>query len=48
MHPGAKGNVATEAVVDLLEHAGFSTGVDTARLAIASTFAQSLRGARDA
>lgn len=43
--PGAKGNVATEAVVGLLEARGFSTGIDGARLARAAAFAQGLRRA---
>jgi len=42
--PGAKGNVATEAVVDLLEAQGFSTGIDRAALADAAAFALSLKG----
>ena len=41
--PGAKGNVATEAVVTLLHERGFETGLDRDRLAHASAFAQSLR-----
>lgn len=41
--PGAAGNVATEAVVALLESLGFATGIDRARLAAAATFARSLR-----
>jgi len=41
--PGAAGNVATEAVVDLLEARGFVTGIDRARLAEAGTFARTLR-----
>jgi len=41
--PGAKGNVATEAVVEALETSGFETGVDLSRLRDAARFAQSLR-----
>ena len=41
--PGAKGNVATEAVVRHLEAAGFSTGLDMARLLDTAAFAKSLR-----
>lgn len=41
--PGAKGNVATEAVVALLHDRGFETGIDVAALAAMSRFAQSLR-----
>ena len=44
--PGARGNVATEAVVDLLEGRGFSTGIDKARLGEAAAFARSLRSPR--
>ncbi len=43
--PGAAGNVATEAVVSLLEAKGFETGIDAAKLAEAATFARSLRSA---
>lgn len=43
--PGAKGNVATEAVVGLLHGAGYETGIDLARLRDVSTFAASLRSA---
>lgn len=42
--PGAKGNVATEAVVETLSAKGFATGVDMDKLAIASAFARSLKG----
>ena len=42
--PGAAGNVATEAVVDLLESQGFDTGIDRKKLQAAAAFAQSLRG----
>jgi len=41
--PGAKGNVATEGVVALLAEQGFASGIDPARLAVAATFARSLR-----
>jgi hydroxymethylglutaryl-CoA lyase len=41
--PGAAGNVATEAVADLLRQMGYTTGIDTARLAQAAAFAKSLR-----
>ena len=43
--PGAKGNVATEAVVEFLHKAGFDTGLETERLAKVATFAKSLRSA---
>ena len=41
--PGAKGNVATERVLDLLSAKGFETGIDPARLAEAANFAKTLR-----
>lgn len=41
--PGARGNVATEAVVALLEERGFSTGIDRTALAETARFAHSLR-----
>lgn len=41
--PGAKGNVATEAVLDLLAAQGFETGVDRAAAAEAAAFAKTLR-----
>ena len=41
--PGAKGNVATETVVDWLTEQGLVTGVDPGRLAKAATFARTLR-----
>lgn len=41
--PGAKGNVATEAVVELVESLGFQTGIDRQRLAEAALFARTLR-----
>lgn len=42
--PGAEGNVATEAVVGMLEAEGFETGIDRAALAEAASFAKRLRG----
>ncbi|MEM0987889.1 MAG: hydroxymethylglutaryl-CoA lyase [Pseudomonadota bacterium] len=41
--PGAKGNVATEAVAARLTDLGFVTGIDAERLANAAAFARSLR-----
>ena len=41
--PGAAGNVATEAVVDLMARCGFETGIDMDRLARVGAFAQGLR-----
>lgn len=41
--PGASGNVATEAVVAMLESRGFDTGLDSVGLAPAARFARSLR-----
>ncbi|SHM99816.1 hydroxymethylglutaryl-CoA lyase [Roseibium suaedae] len=41
--PGAKGNVATEAVARLLEQKGFETGLDMEKLAEVARFALSLR-----
>ncbi len=41
--PGAQGNVATEAVVGLLEAEGFETGIDPDALGQAARFAQRLR-----
>ena len=43
--PGAKGNVATESVVSLLQEKGFETGIDLDRLREVATFATSLRNA---
>jgi hydroxymethylglutaryl-CoA lyase len=43
--PGAPGNVATEAVVDMLEKRGYTTGIDRPRLAAAAAFARGLRRA---
>ena len=42
--PGAEGNVATEAVVEMLEAEGFETGIDAEALADAAHFAQGLKG----
>lgn len=41
--PGAKGNVATEAVVEMLHQRGFETGIDLEQLHDVSTFAKTLR-----
>ncbi|MBB5516764.1 hydroxymethylglutaryl-CoA lyase [Rubricella aquisinus] len=41
--PGAKGNVATEAVLALMTEKGFTTGIDPAKLDAAAAFARSLR-----
>lgn len=41
--PGAKGNVATEAVAALLADKGFATGLDREKLAEAAAFARMLR-----
>ncbi|MEL6571832.1 MAG: hydroxymethylglutaryl-CoA lyase [Pseudomonadota bacterium] len=41
--PGAAGNVATEAVVEMLHAAGYATGIDPEALAHAAAFARSLR-----
>ena len=41
--PGAAGNVATEAVVEMLEAEGFQTGIDRVALARAAAFAKGLR-----
>ncbi|MBE2274902.1 MAG: hydroxymethylglutaryl-CoA lyase [Rhodobacteraceae bacterium] len=41
--PGAKGNVATETVVDWLHRQGMQTGIDLARLQAAGRYAQGLR-----
>lgn len=41
--PGASGNVATEAVVRMLEDHGYETGVDREKLEEAAAFARSLR-----
>ena len=42
--PGAQGNVATEAVVGMLDAEGFETGIDPDALAVAVRFARRLRG----
>lgn len=44
--PGAKGNVATESVAAYLEDAGFHTGIDAGKLAIAADYARALREGR--
>jgi len=41
--PGARGNVATEAVVAVMADKGFATGIDPDRLAEAVAFAKTLR-----
>jgi hydroxymethylglutaryl-CoA lyase len=41
--PGAAGNVATEAVVEMLHSCGYSTGIDPEKLALAAAFAKTLR-----
>ena len=41
--PGASGNVATEAVVDMLEARGFKAGLDIPKLLVAARFARTLR-----
>ncbi len=43
--PGAKGNVATEALAQMLHDAGFETGLEMAKLAETADFARSLRSA---
>ena len=43
--PGAKGNVATEAVVALLQQKGFVTGIDPALMTTAAACAKTLRSA---
>lgn len=43
--PGAKGNVATEAVIALVEGKGFETGIKADRLEAVADFARSLRSA---
>lgn len=42
--PGAKGNVATEQVVSMLENEGYLTGIDRAALAEASRFMAAILG----
>ncbi|WP_232204282.1 hydroxymethylglutaryl-CoA lyase [Roseobacter sp. CCS2] len=41
--PGAPGNVATEAVLDLLAHSGYETGVDARFIAQAADMARGMR-----
>ena len=41
--PGARGNVATERVVERVEAMGYETGIDRAKLAEAAAFARTLR-----
>jgi len=41
--PGAKGNVATEAVLDLMARKGFDTGIDREALKAVAEFAKGLR-----
>lgn len=41
--PGASGNVATEAVVEMLHGRGFDTGLDVTKLVVAARFARTLR-----
>ena len=41
--PGARGNVATEGVVERVEALGYATGIDRAKLAEAAAFARTLR-----
>jgi hydroxymethylglutaryl-CoA lyase len=41
--PGAKGNVATEAVAELMQRRGFETGLKLEKLAELAEFAKSLR-----
>lgn len=43
--PGAAGNVATEAVADLMAARGFDTGLDREKLSQAASFAKTLRTA---
>ena len=42
--PGAPGNLATEALVEMLAEAGFATGVDPDRLAEAARMARAMKG----
>ena len=44
--PGAKGNVATGQVVEMLEAKGFTTGIDAGALAAATTFMKQILGRR--
>ena len=41
--PGAKGNVASEDVLGMLEAEGLATGIDVKALSAAADFARSLR-----
>lgn len=41
--PGAQGNVATEAVVQMLHAQGYETGIDSEKLSRAAAFARSLK-----
>lgn len=41
--PGAKGNVATETVVEMLHENGYETGIDLQQLAEVASFARTLR-----
>lgn len=41
--PGASGNIATEAVVEMLHGRGFDTGLDVTKLVVAARFARTLR-----
>ena len=43
--PGAKGNVATESVVQMLHELGFETGIDLEKLRAVALYAKSLRSA---
>lgn len=45
--PGAKGNVATEALVKLLARLGYETGIDLGKLETAASFARQFTGAAD-
>jgi hydroxymethylglutaryl-CoA lyase len=40
--PGAKGNIATETLVEMLHRMGIETGIDEARIKAAGAFARSL------
>jgi len=42
--PGAKGNVATEAVIPFVEERGFETGLDRAAVEVAAAYAKTLSG----
>ena len=45
--PGAPGNVATEALVNMLHQRGYDTGVDPAKLETAAALARTMRGGRN-